>query len=321
MSDAAKSVNAEARAVDWRGVMKITLAAAALYAGFRFLPTGTNLHHSDFQVTGENALEMCDPSRPQFIPVVAVRSPVKLELRADGGAAPMAGRETAFTLTLTTAGGLPIGPADLLTVHTRKLHLLVVDDSLQDYQHLHPEPGAQAGEWVFRHTPRRGGTYRVFADFTPAATSRGLYSFADYVAAGADAPAAGAVDFNAPGTDAAFSRGGYVLTLKLDKGPALKAGQAGSLTFLIQGADGAEVPLEEVMDAYVHMVAFDAQRSGFAHLHPRVNTPGAARAMDRSRPAFTFDVMIPQPGTYVVWAQFKLAGEEWFQPFVLEVAR
>jgi hypothetical protein len=323
MSDMIKVEVEGARAVDWRGVMKITLVAAALFAGFRFLPTGTNLHHSDFQVTGANALEMCDPSRPQFIPVVAVKSPVRLELRADGGAVPVAGRETRFTLTLTTAGGQPIGPADLLTVHTRKLHLLVVDGSLQDYQHLHPEPGAQAGEWVFRHTPRRGGMYRVFADFTPAATSRGLYSFADYEAGGSgDTSAAeGAADFHAPRTDETVSRAGYGMTLKMDKGSTLNAGQAGSLTFVMTGEDGEAVPLEEVMDAYVHMVAFDAERSGFAHLHPRVNTPGAARAMDKARPAFTFDVMIPQPGRYMVWAQFKLAGEEWFQPFVVEVSR
>lgn len=322
MNDANQPVNETRGAVDWRGVAKITLAAAALYAGFRFLPTGTNLHHADFQVTGANALEMCDPSRPQFIPVVEVRSPVRLELRADGAGAPRAGRATNFTLTLTTAGGKPVGPVDLLTVHTRKLHLLVVDDSLQDYQHLHPEPGAQPGEWVFAHTPRSAGAYRVFADFTPAATGRGLYAFADYTAEAAGAaPAAGRPEFHAPAPDETVTRGGYGITLRLDKGRTLKAGLPGALTFSIRSEDGGAVPLEEVMDAYVHMVAFDGSRSGFAHLHPRVNSPGAVRAMDKSRPAFAFDVMIPQPGIYVVWAQFKLSGEEWFQPFTLEVTR
>ena len=66
---------AEMTEVNWRGVAAITAAALALYIGFRLLPTGTNLHHMDFQVSGANALEMCDPTNPQFIPVVAARSP------------------------------------------------------------------------------------------------------------------------------------------------------------------------------------------------------------------------------------------------------
>ncbi|MCU0793713.1 MAG: hypothetical protein MUE42_12880, partial [Opitutaceae bacterium] len=166
--------------VNWRGAAVITAAALALYAGFRALPTGTNLHHMDFQVSGANALEMCDPTNPQFIPVVEARSPVRLTLKPADGVSPAAGNETRFVLTLATSGGRPIGPVDLATVHTRKLHLLVIDPSLGDYQHLHPDPGARPGEWVFAHTPRAGGNYRVFADFTPTATGRGLYSFTEY---------------------------------------------------------------------------------------------------------------------------------------------
>ena len=54
----------------------ITTAAVALFLIVRRLPTGTNLSHMDFRVTGGNSIEFCDPLNPQFIPVVAVRSPV-----------------------------------------------------------------------------------------------------------------------------------------------------------------------------------------------------------------------------------------------------
>ncbi len=319
--------------VNWRSVAWITGAALALYAGFRLLPTGTNLHHMDFRVSGANALEMCDPANPQFIPVVATRSPVKVELRTEDGLTPSAGRETRFVLTLATAGGKPIGPADLLTVHTRKLHLLVVDSSLRDYRHVHPEPGAAPGEWVFAHRPAVGGVYRVFADFTPAATGRGLYAFADYTATGAEiaSTSAAAEAWRAPALGEEFGRDAYLLALNSDKGAAVKAGVAGTLVFSIRAKDGAPVPLEPVMGAYVHTTAFDAERSGFAHLHPRVE-PGEAPApldglspppplKDGARPAFAFDVMIPREGRYLVWAQFKLRGEEWFQPFALDVAK
>jgi hypothetical protein len=32
-----------------------------------------------------------------------------------------------------------------------------------------------------------------------------------------------------------------------------------------------------------------------------------------------FDLMIPQPGRYVIWAQVQLAGEPLFVPFWFEV--
>src|SRR5205085_7555405 len=83
--------------------------------------------------------------------------------------------------TLRTASGKPVAPADLLVAHTRKLHLLIVDPALNDYQHVHPEPAKTLGEWAFAFTPHAGGTYRVFADFTPAATGRGLYASADLI--------------------------------------------------------------------------------------------------------------------------------------------
>ena len=54
----------------------ITAVALALYVVVRLLPTGTNLNHMDFRMTGKGALEFCDPANPQFIPVVQVRSPV-----------------------------------------------------------------------------------------------------------------------------------------------------------------------------------------------------------------------------------------------------
>lgn len=316
---------AEMSGVNWRGAAWITLAAVALYVGFRVLPTGTNLHHMDFQVSGANALEMCDPSNPQFIPVVAARSPVRLELRAADGAAAVVGRESEFVLTLTTSAGKAIAPVDLVTVHTRKLHLLVIDPTLTDYQHLHPEPGARDGEWVFRHTPKRAGVYRVFADFTPTATGRGLYSFADYTvgAGAADSP-------NTPGTGVATTKtalgeeaetGPWRFRLVTQDGAAVRAGVQATLVFSGREVAGGEVPMAIVMDAYAHLVAFDPDRSGFAHLHPRGERPGdyAVSAPDAREPKLWFDLTIPKAGDYVVWAQVNLEGGERFLPFRLEV--
>jgi hypothetical protein len=97
----------------------------------------------------------------------------------------------------------------------------------------------------------------------------------------------------------------------------LRAKQPIDLTFTITRPDGAAVPLAPVMDAYAHLVAFDQQRSGFAHLHPMQVDP--MQRPDRVRPTMNFKITIPKPGRYVVWAQVNLGGHETFVPFWFDV--
>lgn len=287
----------------------ITGVALALYVGVRLLPTGSNLNHMDFRMEGKGTLEFCDPANPQFIPVVAVRSPVAVTLQADRE--PAREQELKFTLRLATAGGKPVAPEDLIVGHTRKLHLLIVDPTLNDYQHVHPEPGRRAGEWVFTLTPQRAGTYRVFADFTPAATQRGLYASADFTVPG---PVATVV--RAPNTTAQVARFNFELVTP----PLFQAGKVADLKFRIerQGRDKVPVPLQPVMGAFAHLVAFDEARSGFAHLHP--NETDLSRPPASLRPELNFKITIPSPGRYVIWAQVNLGGSEIFVPFWVDVA-
>jgi hypothetical protein len=67
---------------------------------------------------------------------------------------------------------------------------------LTEYQHVHPEPTRRPGECRFLFTPRLGGRYRFFADFTPVATARSLYANADLVVEGPGEPG---VDLGLPG--------------------------------------------------------------------------------------------------------------------------
>jgi hypothetical protein len=296
----------------WRQFVWITLAAVSLYVFFRFLPTGSDLNHMDFRVTGKNAIEMCDPSNPQFISVIAATSPVALTLKT--AAAPTAGREVQVTLRMTTANNKPIAPEDLVVMHTRKLHLLIADPSLTDYQHQHPEPTRVPGEWSFTFTPTLGGIYRIFADFTPAATNRSLYANVDLVVAGEQ--------LSTPELAAAMTPSwiGQRDAYRLELAPAtrqIRAGQATDLKFSVTNTGGGAVGLEPVMDAYAHLVAFDTARSGFAHLHPMDADPGVAP--DSIKPTLSFKITIPAAGRYVIWAQLKINGREKFVPFWFDV--
>jgi hypothetical protein len=294
----------------WR-IAAITITAILLYAGFRLLPTGTNLNHMDFRVEGGSSIEFCDPSNPQFIPVVAVRSPVTMTLQTQGVA--RAGATVKVQIRLATSGGKPLGPGDLVVAHTRKLHLLIVDPTLADYQHVHPEPGEKSGDWLVSFRPQAGGLYRFFADFTPAATRRGLYASADLEVEGATkSPSLS----RQPGLQ--LERGDVRFSLTAGT-PSIQAGVTADLTFTLESKSGADLKLEPVMDAYAHLVAFDEKRGGFAHLHPI--DPDLAHRPDPRRPSLGFKVTIPQPGRYVIWAQVGLSGEEVFLPFWFEVVR
>jgi hypothetical protein len=296
----------------WGRIALITAIAAALFVTVRELPTGTNLSHMDFRVQGGNVIEFCDPANPQFLPVVAVRSPVTLAVAASGPA--RAGGDVRATLTLTTFSGKPIAPEDLQVVQTRRIHLLIADPSLDDYQHVHPVPGRAPGEWTFQFHPRFGGAYRIFADFTPVATNRGLYSETELEVDGPRSPVAA-------GTQAlswTAEAGGYAFALTPASIP-VRAGVPASLTLSVRRPGGGAVPLMPVMGAFAHLVAFDAQRSGFAHIHP--DQTDLSRAPDPIRPDFTFRVTIPSAGRYVIWSQVNLGGAETFAPFWFEVEK
>ena len=188
------------------------------------------------------------------------------------------------------------------------MHLLIVDPTLEDYQHVHPEPGKRPGEWVFTLTPQRAGVYRIFADFTPVATGRGLY---------------GVVELNVPGSVARLARspnltytvGEFEFTLAAAQ--PFRAGQPIDLGFRVSQRGGGATQLQPVMGAFAHLVAFDEGRSGFAHLHPA--QVDLTQALDPVRPELTFKLTIPQPGRYVIWSQVMIAGQEIFAPFWIDV--
>lgn len=290
-----------------RQLVWITLGAVGLFVLVRQLPTGTNLARTDLPSTGASLFQLCDCTNPQFLPVTAVQSPVTMTMATD--VPPAVGRPMHVTLHLRTTSGKPVGPNDLLVTHTKLLHLMVVDPSLRDYQHVHPVPGPTPGEWDLDLTPHRAGLYRLFADFTPAATASALYATASFTVPGTpDVP---------PAADNLMCREdgfGYVLTPQ----EPFRAGDVVDLTLTVESA-GAHRPvrLDPVMGAFAHLVAFDQSRTGFAHIHP-LETDLNQR-LDPYRPQLTFKVLIPHAGRYVIWSEINSGGRLRFAPFWFEV--
>ncbi|MGH9348313.1 MAG: heavy metal-binding domain-containing protein [Vicinamibacterales bacterium] len=222
-----------------------------------------------------------------------------------------AGRATQATLHLGQIGGGPILITDLRVVHTERIHLLIVDPSLTDYHHVHPQPTTVPGAYAFSFTPARPGPYRAWADLR---TTYG--GFQEFAAAEIPAPkAASAVDRTGK-LDAEVE--GLRYALMLDQ-PALTAGEP--VRARLRVTDRGARPftrLEPIMGTFAHLVAFHENWKTVLHIHP--SGTKALAVTDRGGPELAFQLYATEPGFYRLFAQVQIGGTSTFIPFGLHVA-
>jgi hypothetical protein len=226
------------------------------------------------------------------------------------------GRETKVTVRLATLAGKPVTRRDLLTMHTEKIHLLIVDRGLTDYHHEHPAATDTPGEYAFTFTPRRPGPYRVFADVVPAETSVQEYVVADIPADTAAQP----VEDKQTKLTTEVDGFNFILKFDLPGGAPLKSNQPinGELTVIAPDA----VPYKElqpVMGAFAHLVAFNEDGKTVLHIHPDGPEPDKAEA--RGGPTLKFKLYAPTPGFYRLYAQTQILDEAKFAPFNITVEK
>src|SRR5262249_17815280 len=111
-------------------------------------------------------------------PAISFSGSVSMELKPETEL--VAGKSSKIKLKLTEiqTGDL-LSEKDLKLAHTKKLHLLVIDPTLTDYQHIHPIEIENTGEFTFNFTPKKEGNYRFWADITPIKTGTQEYVIAD----------------------------------------------------------------------------------------------------------------------------------------------
>jgi hypothetical protein len=153
------------------------------------------------------------------------------------------GHRAEIKISLTKSDGSPVTPADLVEMHTKKIHLLINDQSLTDYHHEHPKPTGVPGEYTFSFTPAKPGPYRIWADVVPASTSIQEYVIADVPA---DTAPASLSDRQTVFTAIVGGRR-YDLAFQTD-GKPIHAGETVIGSIAVTGADGKPfVNLEPVM--------------------------------------------------------------------------
>jgi hypothetical protein len=160
-----------------------------------------------------------------------------------------------------------------------------------------PLPGlavAQDGYTLQPVTTTRGGSYRVFADFTPSALGRGLVLGTDVSVAGAFSP----VPLPAPA--ATTSVDGYDVALT---GRPV-AGEESELTFTVRRAGREVTDLQPYLGAFGHLVSLRTGDLAYLHTHPAEE----AHAGDSGGPTVRFATEFPTAGTYRLFLDFRHGG-------------
>ncbi len=289
-------------------VFMLTLIFVAAYFVLRALPDAQcGFLHYEEVVNADGSVEFCATNHAGFLDLTRLKYPVEMNISLQNEAHVGVAQEV--TLELLTSGGMPIAPHELALTHTKKMHLMVVDPSLQDYHHVHPQADGLNGQYTFEFTPNRAGTYQVFAEVVPLRTRRQII-------------ATGIIEVDGIASTMKFERqtesivDGLRFILVDMPTELMRTGVDYRFELEVTAADGSIVELQNIMGAKGHMVAFDAARKGFAHMHP-ISSVVSARSIESPELAFLFNV--PNPGWYRVFAQVQVSGREVFGHFDLEV--
>ncbi len=269
--------------------------------------------HADVIGAREDTCAQCGMELDQLVVLVpsqaASQHAVHATITTD---APLeAGKPAQAILHLRRADDEPVTPAELIETHTRKIHLLVVDGSLTDYHHEHPQPTDTPGDYAFSFTPVKPGPYLAWADLRPLPMGLQEYEKTIIAGVGTSDPVAN--------KEPRFKgkAGGLHFELILAR-PQIKAGEPVLAKLRVTKPDGSGFgQLEPVMEAFAHLVGFNEDRETVLHMHP-IGAP-IRNENERGGPELDFKIYATKPGFVRLFAQVQVGGRQVFVPFHLEV--
>lgn len=213
-------------------------------------------------------------------------------------------------LQLRRKDGAPVYPSDLITAHTEKIHLFIIDDSLSDYHHLHPRATTTAGDYEFSFTPRQPGPYQVWADVRPEPMGLQEYAATTISAANTESLPVNRIVTNKVAIDGL----NYELVFASETLAARKPIQG---RLHITRTDGTtSMSLEPLMGAFAHFAGFYDDRKTILHLHPK-GVP--VSDTERSKLDIEFIFYAPRQGFVRIFAQVQIGGVSKFAAFGLDV--
>lgn len=218
-------------------------------------------------------------------------------------ASPGEAGELAFRIE--DAAGTPV--TDYATAHDKELHLIVVRSDGSQFRHVHPVLDEATGTWSLPWEWTQAGTYRVFADFTPAGADAPSLTLTRTVqVAGEFAPVV-------PHPTRIAQVDGFTVSLDGD----LEAGTARDLTLTVTQDGRPVTALEPYLGAFGHLVALRDGDLAYLHVHAAGDEPEAG---ETSGPEIAFVAEAPTAGRYLLYLDFQVDGTVHTAEFVLDAA-
>ncbi|GAC58688.1 hypothetical protein GOHSU_46_00090 [Gordonia hirsuta DSM 44140 = NBRC 16056] len=213
------------------------------------------------------------------------------------------GQDGRLSFQIRTEAGEPV--TEFATVHQQDLHLIVVRSDGASFRHAHPQLDTATGTWSLPWRWDAGGTYRLYADFTPTGPDAPALTLSRLVEVRGD------FDPVPTAPSRTVQAGAYTVTLDGD----LAAAQTRGLTMTVT-RDGAPVTgLEPYLGAFGHLVVLRAGDLAYLHVHSDEAEPAADA---RSGPELIFDVEAPTAGRYLLYLDFQVDGQVHTAAFVLD---
>lgn len=190
--------------------------------------------------------------------------------------------------------------------HEKDLHLIVVRTDGTQFRHVHPDLDEATGTWsVPSWNWDEAGTYRVYADFTPARKdAEGVTLTRAVEVAGDYAP----VEATVSRTDEVD---GYTVTLDGE----LNAGSTSDLTATVERNGKPVTALEPYLGAFGHLVALREGDLAYLHVHPAGDEPQAGST---GGPDVSFAAEVPTAGRYLLYLDFQIDGKVRTAQFVVD---
>jgi hypothetical protein len=205
------------------------------------------------------------------------------------------------------------------SVHERQYHLFVISQDMGYFQHIHPEEQPD-GTWSIDVLLPKPGYYKILSDFMP---SGGASQFIarPLVTAGYSGDLANDSAHLVPDSVSTKTVEDITAMLSYDP-PVFSAGQYVHLNFhLTDTATGRPVSdLQTYLGAFGHTLIMSEDMVDYVHSHPLdilakdnddagvpqfVIPPGADLEKLRGGPDVTFEGLMPKPGRYRAWTQFR----------------
>ena len=190
-------------------------------------------------------------------------------------------------------------------VHDRPYHVFVISQDMNQFFHIHPEQRPD-GTWAVDVTLPQPGYYKVLSDFLPSGGSSQFIARPIVTAGYTGDLIASSAHLEA---DRSLTKTVDDLTAEVTYDPKrFVAGLYGHLTFhLTDTATGQPISdLQTYLGAFGHTLIMSEDMVDYVHSHPvEMLPPGANLEELRGGPNVMFEGLMPKPGQYRAWTQFR----------------